>query len=240
MTLIGSKAIKHWFPEFKREPKDVDYAVAQLPEKKTSGIDYLLLPSIVALGHEILPPNELLTLKVSHLFWELAWDKHMFDVQWLLAKGCKIDLPLFYKLYWYHVDFHGDNHRSNLEQSAKSFFNNALKKYDHDYLHTLISPEPMYKKVLRDGEEVAISEEKYNKLSHEEKLELVREEIYVMAYERLGGRDYRIAYGWMLKKFIISHAPIYEALFIIENHKELYKPEYNYKKKLDYELSRNH
>lgn len=240
MTLIGSKAIKHWFPDFKREPKDADYAVAVLPETKTRGIDCLLLPDIVDLGHEVLPPNELLTLKASHLFWELAWSKHMYDVQWLLSKGCQIDRVLFHKLHKYHCEFHGEKHRSNLDQSAKDFFNNALKKYDHDYLHTLLNPEPTFKKVLKEGAEVAVDESKYHTLSHQEKLDLVREEIYVMAYERLAGRSYREAYSWMLKKFIISHAPIYEALFIIENHKELYKPLINYKQKLDYELSRDY
>jgi len=29
MILIGSSAIKHWYPDFKREPKDLDYIVGE-------------------------------------------------------------------------------------------------------------------------------------------------------------------------------------------------------------------
>lgn len=239
-TLIGSAAIKHWFPDFPRQPKDIDYAVNELPTEKVKGEDLLLIPIIANLDTEILDPIGLLTLKVSHLFWNIKWEKHLFDVLWLQNRGVKLNKRLFIELYEYHVQFHGQKYRSDLTQSAASFFDNALKTYDHDYLHTLINPAPIYKRVLKDGADVEPCQQKFEALSHADKLELVREEIYVMAYERLADRDYRIAYSWMLKKFIISHAPLWEALFIIENHKELYKPIYNYKQKIDHELQRNH
>jgi hypothetical protein len=239
MILIGSKAIKHYFPDFNREPKDTDYIVCQpMPRDKENKIEYLVNPILCNLKQEILSPDLLYTLKISHLFWDLAWDKHMFDVQFLKSKGCVLNKEIFYQLYEYWQKYHGKNKRSNLKMTAKDFFNNALKEYDHDYLHTLINPSPTYQKILKEGSEVEPDEEKYNKLSHQEKLDLVREELYVMAYERLAGRDYRVAYSWMLKKFIMNHAPMYEALFIIDNYQELRKPFINYKKQLDYELQR--
>jgi hypothetical protein len=67
-------------------------------------------------------------------------------------------------------------------------------------------------------------------------MNLVREEVMVMAYERLSGRDYRVAYSWMLRKFLRSHAPMWEALFIVDNFPALLKIPFNYKKVLDDEL----
>lgn len=243
MILIGSRAIKHWFPDFPREPRDTDYIVDKVPEVRESKTEYLLNPVFIdTFGSNsgiILNPDELYTLKISHLFWNIKWEKHMFDVQFLRKKGCTLQRALFQRLYKFFNEFHGKNKRSDLTLSADKFFDNALKKYDHDFLHTLINPSPTYLKVLKDGSDVEPDEDKFNLLSHQEKIDLVREEVYVMAYERLGGRHFREAYAWMLKKFIIGHAPMYEALFIIDNYIELHKPSINYKQKLDYELSRN-
>ena len=50
----------------------------------------------------------------------------------------------------------------------------------------------------------------------------------IMAFERANGRNFREAYEWMLKRFLRSHAPIWEALWIIENYVDLLKPKFNY------------
>lgn len=246
MLLIGSRAIKYWFDDFHREPKDWDWITDDLSKPKPENIDghheYHLNPVLLPLSYHnnVLSSNSLYTLKISHLFWDIRWAKHMFDVQFLRRKGCLFNRDLFDKLYAYWNTIHGTNHRSDLTLDADAFFNNALKTYDHDYLHTLINPVPAYIKVLKDGSEVEPDEIKFQLLSHQEKLDLVREECYVMAYERLGIRDYREAYSWMIKKFIMNHAPMWEALWIIDNYIELHKPLINYKLKLDYELSRDH
>jgi len=185
-------------------------------------------------------PNDIYTLKASHIFWDINWSKHIFDIQWLKAKGCEIDIPLFYRLYEYWNTYHSKNKRSDLKMNGKDFFNNAVKcPYDHDYLHTLLVSEPTFMKILKDGEEVDVSEEKFNLLSFEEKLSLVREEVYVMAYERLWGRHYANAYTWMLKKFILSHAPVWEAIFIIENYTLLSKPHINYVQLINNKINGN-
>jgi hypothetical protein len=43
------------------------------------------------------------------------------------------------------------------------------------------------------------------------------EEVQVMAWERFKKDKWYIGYSKMLKKFLINHAPMWEALFIIEN-----------------------
>lgn len=237
MVLIGSSAIKHHYPDFGREPKDTDYAVRQEIKSGIRDIEYLFNPVLASRYPEsagVATPNDLYTLKISHLFWDINWEKHMFDVQFLKTKGCVIDMPLFDELYLFWNKIHGKNKRSELNMNAASFFDNALNcPYDHDMLHTIINPAPTYTKVLKDGAEVDVCEDKFNAFSFDEKCDLVREEVYIMAWERMSKMDYRIAYGRMLRKFIRNHAPIWEALFIIEHFYDLYKPQFNYFKKIE-------
>jgi hypothetical protein len=161
----------------------------------------------------------------------------MFDVQFLNKKGCKLNMDLFNDLYKFWNTIHGKDKRSNLDMTANEFFDNAVKcSYSHDWLHTLIQNPPTYTKILKG--EVDVDEEKFNNLSFEDKCNLVREEVYIMAFERFKNLDYRIAYSKMLKKFIMNHAPIWEAIFIIENYVELHKSKINFLKHLENEINR--
>ena len=246
MILIGSSAIKHWHPDFKREPKDIDYAVGVSENglyPYIKGKEFLPNPILDELYKphngvdEICSPIHLTTLKASHLCWDINWEKHMFDLQFLLGKGWEIEEELFWKLYEYWNVHHSKNKRSDLKMTKGEFFNNAVN-YDvaeHDDLHLLINPTPIYTKILKDKCDVELDEEKYNLLSHEEKLDLIREEVYVMAYERWKNIDYRSAYLKMLKKFILSHAPKFTLLFILKNYIELQnvKNIINYKKQIN-------
>lgn len=258
MLVVGSCAIKNYYSDF-REPKDIDVIVdrkektwnasqrhvslVKTAEKLNKKIEYLENPIIIDYlkfsSSGYVPPDVMLTLKASHLFWNINWYKHVSDVMFLIDKGHKIIRPLFYKLYDYWNEVHGKNKRSDLKMTAEEFFDNALKSdHDHDYLHTLINPSPTYMKVLADGAEVEVSEEKFNALSFEEKCDLVREEVMVMAYERFGKQPYFRAYNRMIKKFIINHAPLWEAIFIIENFKILKNINYNFFKKINNDITR--
>lgn len=241
MLLVGSSAIKHHFPDFNREPKDKDFFV-DYKLQSTKEIEYLYNP---ILGHRtgIAKPNLIYNIKISHcLGWDINWEKHMWDIQFLKEKGCKENKGFILKHYKLWNELHGENKRSQLDMSSVDFFNNAVKcPYPHDWLHTLIKKEPTYTKILKENAEVDVSEEKFYSLSEQEKEDLVREEVYVMAFERFSKLDYRKAYNIMLKKFIISHAPIWEAIWIIQNHKMLSKVPFNYFNHLKtkiYELSR--
>lgn len=238
--IIGSSAIKYWFNDFKREPKDLDYAVDEMHILKNSkNIEYLYNPVLFKPEYQIyhkdgyLVQSALYTLKISHVFWDLennSWDKHIWDIQFLKEKGCKIILPLFYKLYDYWNEVHGKNKRSVLNMSAEKFFDNVVGfPVEHDYLHTLLIQHPYFKgqelptytKILKDGAEVDVSEEKFNLLTEQEKFNLVFEEVAVMGIERYGEMYYKKGYNRMLKKFILNHAPVWEAIWIVMNHKEL-------------------
>ncbi len=242
MILIGSYAIQSHFRDFPRLPKDMDYAVFEITDemKSNRNVEFLYNPVI---GHEqgIASPNMLYTLKISHIVgWDIQWEKHMFDIQFLKEKGCKLDMDLFKQLYGFWNTIHKPNKRSDLDMTSDDFFNNALTtKYPHDYIHTILNPTPTYTKILKDGKDVDVSEEKFNQLSFEEKCDLVREEVEVMSWERYQDLSFRIAYSKMLKKFTIHHAPIWEAIFIIENYIELHKNKRNHFKLINEHLLLN-
>lgn len=236
--LIGSNLLKYWFPdEYKRTPKDIDYLVEDasiFPKEK--GVEYMenpvLLDYIRWTGG--LDESAYKSLKMSHIFWDTGWSKHIYDIQFMNDMNIKYNRELFYDLFGYWWEFHGAIHRSDLDMSADQFFNNASDlTYDHDQLHLILKDPPTYTKVLKDGAEVDVDEDKFLALSFEEKCDLVREEVYVMAYERKGKRDWYQAYTWMLKKFIQLHAPLWESVFILENYTELSKPTINYFKVLE-------
>ena len=251
MIIIGSTAIKYHYPHFKREPKDLDIAVPFRGGKLSQrGVEYLINPILYDVKHNkhwvfdggnyYLSPSGLLTLKMSHLFWDTNWGKHMFDVQFLLEQGCQMDETLFHELVEFWKEYLPKIRRSELVMSKEDFFTNAVNydEHEHDHLHTLINSSPMYLKLLKDGCEVELDENKFHLLSFEEKLEVIREETYVMAYERYKKIHYIPAFKRMLDKFIMKHAPTYMAIFAILNYKELLKPKFNYIKQIEDGLQR--
>lgn len=239
-VIIGSTALKHYFPNYKREPKDLDYATSIYKKSNVKDVEYLYNPIITEIeNRKYLRPEYLLSLKISHLNWETNWDKHLFHVQFLLKQGVKYDIKLIERLKLFWKEFLPTIRSSNLKLNSKEFFNNAINvKIPHDDIHKLIVKIPTYMKILKDNCEVEPCEIKFNNLSHKEKLELVREEIYVMAWERYRNLDYREAYRIMLQKFIMNHAPRFEFYFIIENYIELLIPPFNYIKHINNELSK--
>ena len=233
--LIGSRAIKHHFDDFNRIPNDTDYAVDIESKSGIQKVEYLYNPVIHKYeSNDIISPNNLLTLKMSHMFWDNRWEKHLYDICFLVKKGCKHNRELFYELLDFWYDLFGKPRKSDLTLNAEDFFDNAINhEIDHDALHVLLKNPPTYTKVLKDYSEVEPDETKWNKFSFNDKRALVEEEVMVMAYERFRKIKYRHAYTKMLKKFIINHAPLWEAEWILTNYLELEKPSFNYYKKIE-------
>ncbi len=238
--LIGSSAIKLHFPDFKRIPKDLDIATQIKMVNNNPNIEYLENPILFEYidsswkaitinnhNYRVLPKDLLYTLKMSHLFWDLNWEKHEWDASFLRSKGCILNKELFYKLYNYWEIVHGKNKRSDLKMSSEKFFNNALKfPVEHDNLHELLIKHPYfhrktptYNLILKDGEEVDVCMNKFNALEEIDKFNVVFEEIACMGTERFPrNMFYKAIFCKMLKKFIISHAKIEEAIWILENY----------------------
>jgi hypothetical protein len=245
ITLIGSTAIKYHFPDFPREPKDVDYFSPKKLQAADGG------PTVETFWHEdlegvfsemIATPDELYTIKVSHAFWELkngSWSKHMMDVLFLQSKGATLIPELYKILYKVWEDTHGKK-KVNLESDPEEFFNDKIVKriYDHDSIHESVAyyDRPLFERILRDDSDVAVDKSKWDAMDHEDKLKMVREEIYATALERkLVPSDYKsspgAAYNWTLRKTITSLTKGWFALFVVENFKDLTKADVDYVKR---------
>jgi hypothetical protein len=248
MIIIGSTAIKYWLPQFPRQPKDLDVICKEgedlkllLSYDKIEKLENPILLDHYKGGSRYLPLDMLYTLKISHAIgWDINWEKHTWDLNFMKFNSpteLKVDMDLFNKLYQYWTELHGKNKRSDLEMSAEDFFDNALDTHvDHDYIHTILNPEPTYKKISVG--EVEVSMEKFQALSTSEKTNLIQEEVMVMAAERYKGWGYKHKYSRMLKKFILNHAPIEVGIFALENIGFLSKAPFDFMTKINTELER--
>lgn len=235
--VIGSSAIRHSFPDFKRDPKDIDIVFkVQPPEKSTKEVEYLLNPIVFdySKSDKYLEPDLLLTLKMSHLFWDINWNKHMFDVQFLLDKGCKVNEKFLWEMNNYWKKVKPPIRRSRLEMSKKDFFTNTVNPTtdSHDILHEILNPQPMYKRLLKEGCDVELDPLLWNNLTSDEKIQTIQEEVMVMAAERFKNQNYQTAYFRMLTKFIQLHIPEFMFIFAVENYKQLLKAPFDFKTKL--------
>lgn len=239
--LIGSHALNKYI-ENGRVPKDTDYAVDDAKAKSSEpGVEYLYNPVLFEYEtSDVISASNLLNLKISHLFFDINWEKHMWDVQSLLKKGYELNPDQIQHFFSFFEEHLPKVRRSDLEMTKEDFFTNSVN-YDvceHDELHALLADTPAYQKLLREGCEVELDPEKWKALSFEEKCDVVFEETAVMAFERFKDPTtyFKADYQKMLKKCIISHFPRYIALFAIENYISLSQPKLNFKKHLNDEL----
>lgn len=243
ITVIGSNALRHHFPDFPREPKDLDL-LSDVPKETLEKL--FLKPRVDAFWHEgmdkffsdgIATPEQLYTLKVSHAFWDIhgTWNKHMSDILYLQKQSVEFDRDLYDFLFPIHKEMHGRK-RTSLAKNKMDFFGDAVvRKYDHDSLHDSVAygDEPMYTRILKDGEEVMVDSSKFWAMSLDDKFKTIREEVYATALERwVVPSDYRIsprmAYAMAMKKSITSLFKGEWALFIVLNYSELWQPDMNY------------
>lgn len=180
-------------------------------------------------------PDAIYTIKCSHLAWDIKWEKTKADILWLEAKGCKL-LPNLYKALkkCWEIE-HGNKDFLSLKQDKGSFFNDyVMYKYDHDYLHELVAypDKPVYKKVLKDGENVLTDKIKFDKLPFTDQVKMFREEISVIAFERWLAHSDKVswyqAYSQSLKKTITNLTKNWANDFLVLNIKEFIKPDYDY------------
>jgi hypothetical protein len=241
--VIGSEAMRHWFGDDVRLPKDID-VFTDLPQAPT--IDTFWHPSF-----EDIFPNahsaryatveELYTIKMSHIYWDLpngSWNKHKGDLIFLERQGVTLDLQMHNALYKVWEEKHGKK-RVDLDMDKASFFDDAVPRvYDHDSVHYSVAygDAPLYESFLKDGEEINIDMKKVWAAPFETQVKLFREEIYATALERVViPKNYRCspgaAYSWALRRTITSLTKGRSARFIAENLDIFSSPDVDYVKR---------
>lgn len=243
--IIGSMALQYHDIEF-RTPMDLDVFIRERDKAESlPHCDVQYVPdSVYNLlegkdGHAT--PDAVYTIKLSHLPWDMhnvdgvhgmdgIWLKHYRDVQYLKRIGCKLLEPLYRALIEHWTQKNGDKPFLSLEQDKEAFFTDYVTyKYEHDYLHTLLSypEEPIYLKCVRDGKEIDIDENKWYLLSFEDQVEFFRQEIGVIAVERwVVHKHIPLVTAWTLavKKTITTLTKGYMSEFIVRNIEHFIKP----------------
>lgn len=181
------------------------------------------------------------TLKLSHLAFDIKWQKHKSDVLRLKKLGAKKIVKLYDDLLAYWEYSNTDKDRLNLYKKKSDFFDDYVEYvYDHDFLHEVVAfpDKPIYSLCLVDGQEVAIDKEKFFKLPLDKQLRMFQEEVTVIAAERwlIPKRKRKIhwrkAYSLAVHKTITSLTKGWASQFMIDNLEFYIRPDFNLIKKL--------
>ncbi len=234
--IVGSFAAKHWRLN-RGKPRDLDVWYSELPASVSHEDAHeipLEIMKMIDISKGYAKPDDLYTIKCSHLAWDIKWDKTKADVLFMKAKGCKLKKDLYIKLKEHWKEVHGNKDYLSLNKNKDEFFNDFVEyKYDHDYLHELVAypNKPMYTRCLKDNQEVLIDKTKFDMMSFEDQITMFREEIVVIACERWVLLNKNIswfkAYMLALKKVITSLTKGWATDFMIENLELFVKPDYN-------------
>ena len=244
MILIGSRAVRIHFPDFYRNCNDWDYITdVKHPSKITEEgrKEFYSIPAFNKLIGQIehLSPEQLYTLKVSHSFWDIHWEKTMSDIHFFQKKNVQLDESLFTELYSHWEKVHVKK-KVNLNQDNLIFFNKFVNRiYEHDELHKAIAyyeDQPMFTKLKKDLSKAWINKSMFDSLSTEDKFKTCREEIFVIALERfLIPNDFKtnpiVAYRRSAKILITRLSKGWFPKFIVENWSSLNKPDFNFVEK---------
>jgi hypothetical protein len=209
------------FSDF-REPKDIDWVTNDVTKLKKSIIgqeEYYFIPNT---PDREMTADEIYTLKVSHAIYDINWKKTMSDIRFLQMKGCKLIPDFLTQLRTYWETVHGVQKRTDFEVKPGQFFDDRVKrKLNHDDLHKMLNPVPTYLKMIVN--DVNPSPERFfNDLTDDERKEVLYEEAFVIAMERLGHLPTRAAYNSAQQNLVTRLHPVWLADFIIEHWNDYY------------------
>jgi hypothetical protein len=209
------------FSDF-REPKDIDWVTNDVTKLKKSIIgkeEYYFIPNS---PDREMTADEIYTVKVSHAIYDINWKKTMSDIRFLQMKGCKLIPEFLTQLRSYWETVHGVQKRTDFEVKPGNFFDDRVKrKLNHDDLHKMLNPTPTYLKMIVN--DVNPSPERFfNNLTDDERKEVLYEEAFVIAMERLRHLPTRAAYNSAQQNLVTRLHPVWLADFIIEHWNDYY------------------
>ncbi len=201
LILIGSQALKHYGRLHNRQPADYDFISSEPRERElknnvyadfshSTRSDQMLIElctkisvsdyaSVVEtpFGLAMVAPLDVLKLLKLSCVTQLDKAKHTWDLEHLeniSIKGLEHILAIRTEEVSKRVAIQ--------KQEFFQKYKGVTHYVDHDWMHQLINPNPIYLRTLVDA--VDASEAKFLRLSEEEKRMLVREECLVLALER--------------------------------------------------------
>ena len=236
MTLIyGSTAIKHWFPQFKKTPHDLDLICNTIEVdnlKNTKLTEYYWIEAFeYLLSHNIdkkyVDKDLLYTIKVSHAAWDVNWEKTIKDITFLKEQGCVLNKEFFELLYNEWIVIHGKKNVKMSVYNSDFFKSNIYRKHNHEQLHEYFKfyDKPLNEAIRKDLNSPLCSKELWDNLVYEDKIKCALEEIFVLASERyiLVEKPLPIKFAIIkiLKQMIISSTSGWFNLFLIEEFETL-------------------
>jgi hypothetical protein len=146
----------------------------------------------------------------------------MSDIRFLQMKGCKLIPEFLIQLRSYWETVHGVQHRTDFEVKPGKFFDDRIKrKLNHDDLHKMLNPVPTYLKMIVN--DVNPSPDKFfTNLTEDERKEVLYEEAFVIAMERLGHLPTRAAYNTAQQNLVTRLHPVWLADYVIEHWNDYY------------------
>lgn len=236
--IVGSTAAKRMFPEWHRV-SDMDVWLDE-PYETLKGHDMCNMPTNILEAFESQTEyaslNDLYTIKVSHLPYDIFFWKHVQHALVFKKHGAILNEKLYVLLQEYWKKEHGNKDFLSLYRTKQEFFNDAVPKiFDHDWLHEMIAyPNvPVYTTVLKDGQEVMIDKNKFDNLPFIQKVKMFREEMCVIACERWllnpahrGKMPISRAWHMSVRKTTTALTKGYASAFICENLEYFIKPNF--------------
>lgn len=223
--IFGSTAMKHWFPDLRDKPKDLDIMGQG---KSSPGVEYHWNEAFQYVlennkDEKYVDPDFLYTIKVSHAEWNIRWSKTIIDIKNMKKKGCMLD-PLLYNMLHKEWEKIHIPKRVVISGYVEEFFReNITRKFDHEELHERIKYNeiPMHYKIRKNPEKVNVSKELWDKLSYMEQLQTASEEVIVFAVERHASKPPKHSLFKALEDLITKSCTGFFALFMIMNFEEI-------------------
>ena len=251
--IYGSEAIKHFFSDYPNDPKDLDIIVSEdlkIDIKTDKILEQYYLPEFQYIfnnnkDHRYVDPDFLYTIKMSHLSWDINWDKHMKGAIFLKENGAKLDKELYDSLMVAWSRVHGSK-KVKMNVKNEDFFKaNIKRRFDHEFLHEQFAfyERPLNERIRKDLDSPLCSEVLWNLLSEEDKFKCAFEELMVLTAERFIFVEDKVPVKYakikMLKNMITSTTSGWFNLYLKENFKKFVDtdfPNYFYAKIKDLDI----
>ncbi len=129
--IFGSQAARFWFPDFPRNPADLD--IMSKEPKMSKDVQHYWWPTFEEIidrnkDEKYLDPEFLLVIKMAHARWDIHWNKTLSDILFFKKKGIKADPEIYRKLVKDFTETHKKKWATLKGKDSETFFQDAVKR----------------------------------------------------------------------------------------------------------------